>query len=190
MEISEDLIKQYDNLVKKIVHRYYRNETIRYKYEFEDLEQIGKIGLMKAIENFNEEKSKFITFAYNFINYEILHFIREDKYFLAKRNNRAMTNYIYFENTLNHKSINSKYNKKLIDIIKYKEESFEEIENNILLKELSKDLNNDEKRIIYLKYYSEMTQCEISEMLNITQATVSRKLKSSILKMQKKLKEV
>lgn len=46
-------------------------------FEYEDLFQIGYIGLLKAIKNFDNEKGAFIVYAKNIIKYEILEEIRK-----------------------------------------------------------------------------------------------------------------
>ena len=187
MEVNEQLIKKYDLLVNKIVHKYYSKKSISFKYEFEDLKQVAIIGLIKSAKKYDEDKSKFITFAYNYINYELLQFFRDDKFYSEKREKRMMFNYIFLEDNLDE-NLKKSYG-KLVDNLKNEKDTYENIENSMLINKLILILNEDEKKIIYYKYYLEKTQNEISKIMNITQKTVSVKLKNSILKMQKEFQK-
>lgn len=71
---EEVLIKRNVGLISSIAKRF-----INRGYEFEDLFQIGSIGLIKAIKNFNPGFSvKFSTYAVPMIMGEIKRFIRDD----------------------------------------------------------------------------------------------------------------
>ncbi len=71
---KEQIIERNLNLVRSIVHRF----TGR-GYEWDDLFQIGCIGLIKAIERFDPVFSvKFSTYAVPMIIGEIRRFIRDD----------------------------------------------------------------------------------------------------------------
>ena len=187
MEVNEQLIKKYDLLVNKIVHKYYSKKSISFKYEFEDLKQVAIIGLIKSAKKYDEDKSKFITFAYNYINYELLQFFRDDKFYSEKREKRMMFNYIFLEDNLDE-NLKKSYG-KLVDNLKNEKDTYESIENSMLINKLILILNEDEKKIIYLRYYLEKSQNEIAELMNVTQVTISRKLKSSIMKMQKEFQK-
>lgn len=71
---KEIIIQQNFNLVRSIVHRF-----LNRGYEWDDLFQIGCIGLIKAVERFNLSFSvKFSTYAVPMIIGEIRRFIRDD----------------------------------------------------------------------------------------------------------------
>ena len=73
-EVLNDLIKQNNGLIWSIVKRFEGRG-----YELEDLYQIGTIGLIKAIKNFNPEYNvKLSTYAVTYIIGEIKKFIRDD----------------------------------------------------------------------------------------------------------------
>lgn len=74
-KLSEEmLIKKNVGLISSIAKRF-----LNRGYEFEDLFQIGSIGLIKAIKNFNPEFSvRFSTYAVPMIMGEIKRFIRDD----------------------------------------------------------------------------------------------------------------
>lgn len=74
VEAREYLVEQNFNLVRSIVHRFNNRG-----YEWDDLFQIGCIGLMKAIERFDlSYATKFSTYAVPMVIGEIRRFIRDD----------------------------------------------------------------------------------------------------------------
>lgn len=71
---KERILENNLNLVRSIVHRFSNRG-----YEWDDLFQIGSIGLLKAIERFDLSFSvKFSTYAVPMIIGEIRRFIRDD----------------------------------------------------------------------------------------------------------------
>lgn len=73
-QAKEYIMEHNVNLVRSIVHRF-----LNRGYEWDDLFQIGCIGLMKAIERFDLNFSvKFSTYAVPMIIGEIRRFIRDD----------------------------------------------------------------------------------------------------------------
>ncbi len=72
--IRNKLVRLNSGLVRKIAHRLSQKCTEPY----EDLEQIGFIGLIRAIERFNPSQGcAFSSFAVPYIRGEILHFLRD-----------------------------------------------------------------------------------------------------------------
>jgi len=66
--------QDYTNMIYKIAHKY------SFGNDFEDLCQVGQIGLLKAYENFKPEiGSDFSSYAYTYIRGEMLKYIRENK---------------------------------------------------------------------------------------------------------------
>ncbi len=79
-------------------------------YEFDDLFQIGSIGLIKAIDRFNIDFDvKFSTYAVPLIQGEIKKFIRDDGLIKISRETKLISQKLYFkqielENKLNRES--------------------------------------------------------------------------------------
>jgi RNA polymerase sigma factor for flagellar operon FliA len=72
----KELVLEHLPLVKKIASGFYRRippDTL----EFDELVNIGVIGLMKAIDNYDENKARFSTYAYIKIRGEILDYLRK-----------------------------------------------------------------------------------------------------------------
>lgn len=66
--------QDYTKMIYKIAHKYC------FGNDFEDLCQVGQIGLLKALDNFKPEMgSDFSSYAYMYIKGEILKYIRENK---------------------------------------------------------------------------------------------------------------
>lgn len=73
-EAREQMIRNNMGLVWSIVHRFANRG-----YELEDLFQVGSIGLMKAVDNFDLSfEVKFSTYAVPMITGEIRRFLRDD----------------------------------------------------------------------------------------------------------------
>jgi RNA polymerase sigma-B factor len=74
IEIRNKLVRMNSGLVRKIAHRMSRQSTEAY----EDLEQIGYLGLIRAIERFNPHHGcAFSSFAVPYIRGEMMHFLRD-----------------------------------------------------------------------------------------------------------------
>lgn len=66
--------QDYTNMIYKIAHKY------SFGNDFEDLCQVGQIGLLKACENFKPELgSDFSSYAYMYIKGEVLKYVRENR---------------------------------------------------------------------------------------------------------------
>jgi RNA polymerase sigma-B factor len=72
-KITDDQITEYQPLVKSIVYKFKNSGE-----PLEDLEQVGYIGLINAMNLYNQNRGiKFITYATWFISGEIRHYIRD-----------------------------------------------------------------------------------------------------------------
>lgn len=69
------MVSMYDGLIYSIIYRYYNGYLSK-----EDLFQVGRMGLMKAYENYDPSQGvKFETYAYNFIRGEMYQVIQKDR---------------------------------------------------------------------------------------------------------------
>ena len=74
MNEYEEIINTTSNLIYHIINKYFKG------YEKEDLYQVGVIGVIKAYNNYKEDKStKFSTYAYKYIYGEIYSYINTNK---------------------------------------------------------------------------------------------------------------
>lgn len=78
LKLRNQIVAENIGLARQAAHDFKRNCDIPY----EDLVQIGIIGLIKAVERFDVERWRhggggFPTFAYRYIKGELLHFVRD-----------------------------------------------------------------------------------------------------------------
>ncbi|GIW49074.1 MAG: RNA polymerase sigma factor [Caloramator sp.] len=208
-EAEEKLIKNNIGLVTSIVKRF-----LNRGYEYEDLFQIGCIGLIKAIKKFDVSYDvKFSTYAVPMILGEIKRFMRDDgiikvsrsvketarkvklaKDKLAKEYGREATieeianelSITAEEVILSMDSMNSPeylYDTVhqddgaavlLIDRVSEDKDYGEDIVDKVALKELIQNLEPRDRQVIFLRYFKDLTQSQIAEILGISQVQVSR----------------
>lgn len=196
--------------------------------EYDDLFQLGSLGFVKAINNFNESFGvKFSTYAVPMIAGEVKRFLRDDGSIKVSRAlktlNIQIEKYIqqYRQNHIDSPSIAelSKHfgvdeeeivyamdsRKALLSLDDKQDETnpnsrtiMESIEDvnhadnfidNIVLKDLIKELPDKDKKILALRYFEDKTQSEIAGILNVSQVQVSRLENKIINKLKSKFKQ-
>lgn len=216
----EQFITANTRLVLSVISRYYRE-----KENADDIFQVGCIGLIKALDNFDTGfQVKFSTYAVPMIIGEIRRYlkdtnslrvarsIRDNAYKVLRtrdqleRSGRDAVSVEDISAELDMplkevvcaldavSSLVSLYepvynsgedNLMLMDQIGDERNNDERWAENVSLKTAVEQLDEREKRIIYLRYYSGKTQVEISEEVGISQAQVSRLEKNAIGKMRR-----
>ncbi len=162
----EKLVSHNLRLVAHIVKKYTNS------LEADDLLSVGTIGLIKAVDSFDSEKSvQFSTYAARCINNEILMLIRSNK----KHKNVV---------SLNSLTTNCDEDKdlELIDVLSTDDdEIFTQVENNLMvqkIKEIIKRLDVRERAVIKMRYGIDckraMTQKEVADELGISRSYISR----------------
>lgn len=74
IKLRNQIAERNQQLVRKVAHRM----SLQCAEPYEDLEQIGHIGLIKAIERFEPDQGKaFSSFAVPYIEGEIRHYLRD-----------------------------------------------------------------------------------------------------------------
>ncbi len=220
-EAMSALVEKNTGLVWSVVKRF-TNRGV----EPEDLYQIGTIGLMKAIRNFDTSYNVcFSTYAVPMIAGEIKRYLRDDGiikisrqtkelYVKAKGVSEIMSREKGREPTLKElaerldvdvetltmaleagqtpESIYAVTNDNdssplyLIDKLTDENTQGQDNDMNELLERMAlvnaiKELDKTEQQIIILRYFKEMTQVKIAELLGLSQVQVSR-LEKKILK--------
>ena len=213
-----EFIMKYEKLVCKIASKFscYSN--------FEDLKQVGMIGLLKAVDKYiPNPQTKFSTYATFWIRGEILEYLRNDKNIKPSKEILALSKKV----EICRERLKDKFNREpsvseiatileedeknvldaiyakefvlstdyiinqdeegkdtsLYDTIPYYEMGYDE---DILALHFELDkLSEEEKKIIDLRYYQDMTQSEVSKVLGTNQVNVSR-CESKILQKLKK----
>ena len=75
----------------------------------------------------------------------------------------------------------------LVDRLPQEKDSHEVLINHMLLEQLLKELKQEERQLIQMRYFEECTQMQVAEKLGISQVQVSRMEKKILLSMRKKL---
>ena len=196
-----DELLEYDGLIYSIISKYPK------KYDRDDLYQVSMIGLIDALKHYdNNYNTKFSTFAYYYIVGEVNKYIRENsslkvsknlvdlknkiiktKEVISQKSGREATNlevslYLEIDENLVNEALSydevTSLEDNYFEVGSYDTSTSAEVLD--LKNELDK-LNEEEKKIIYSRYYEELTQSETSKLLGISQVKVSRD-ESKILK--------
>lgn len=177
-EARDKLIEHNLRLVAHIVKKYNMVDK-----ETDDLISIGTIGLIKAIDTFDEEKGiRLATYASRCIDNELLMMLRSGK---------RLSKEVYLYDPIGSDREGNEIN--LLDII---EEAEIDIVENIVLEDdikklyhiIGKVLTDREREIICLRYglsnRKEVTQREIASKLGISRSYVSRIEKKALKKLR------
>ena len=172
--------------------------------DLQDFKQIAYIGLLKAIDKFDETRGyAFSTYAVPTIRGEIWRFMRNDAHLIRPpRKSKSTTEeecaQIYNSNLkYNVKSIDSTITGKdrdmrLDEIISNDDISSEEFERKIDIIAAINELEEVQRYCIFEYYFYEKTQSEIGKNIGVSQVQVSRIMKKGIENLRKsnRLKEV
>lgn len=171
MEEYEKLIIENEALVYHVL------KQMHLYSQLEDYYDVGMIGLCKAAKTFNNSKgSKFSTYACICIRNTILMDIRDQKRQCDYYSISLQTpvggekDEILLEDTI------SDYELEL-DILNKEEK--------MALIESVRKLNDEDKQMIDLYFWKEMTQQEISRYLKMSQANVSRRIQRALNNLRK-----
>ncbi|MBQ7173538.1 MAG: RNA polymerase sporulation sigma factor SigK [Clostridia bacterium] len=176
-EAREKLILHNLRLVSHIVRKYYAASA-----DQEDLISIGTVGLVKAVDRFNEERgSKFATYAARCIQNEILMHFRAQKKHTSDVSINETIDVDRDGNPLSY-----------MDVICTEEDFAEEVQRKILttsmLRSLETVLSSRERQIVKLRYGlsggEAKTQKEVADLLGISRSYVSRIEKSALQKLK------
>ncbi len=215
----EQLIKENAPLVKSIVKRYLNRGS-----DFEDLYQVGLMGLLKAISHFDLNFDvRFSTYAVPMICGEVKRFIRDDNSVKMSRSLKELQQKIRYQrqklsislgrepgvNELSQAiganvedvlcALESMQQLKSLDEPVFDESGStlkEIIEDNknraslndkLALYQCLDQLEEREKKIILLRYFKDMTQTKIADIMGISQVQISRIESRVIEKLRKKL---
>lgn len=221
-EAENFLVENNIGLVRSVIRRFLNRGC-----EYDDLVQIGSIGLLKAIKKFDTSFNvRFSTYAIPMIIGEIKRFLRDDGMIKVSRNLKEIANKAHVaketleknygrEPTISEIASVLEISKEdlvvalesvqsteylyetihqddgspilLIDRISCNEGEDIEIIDRLVLKEVLSALDPKERQIIMLRYFKDMTQCQVANILGMSQVQVSRVEKKIIDKLRKKI---
>lgn len=215
-EALDRLVNENTGLVRSIALRFMGRGV-----DYEDLCQIGHIGMIKAIRNFDITRgTAFSTYAVPLIIGEIKRFLRDDgeikvgreikrkgALIMSAREKYVVENYkepsvselaaicgLTEEETVEvlsacsstvslSEQIGEEYT--LEDLLGV--DFTPEINEKIALKQAILQLEENEREIIYLRYFKNMTQSETGRALGMTQVTVSRREARALARLKEEL---
>ena len=202
----EDLL-DYEGLIYSIINKYPK------RYDKEDLFQVGMIGLMDAYRHYNKDyDTKFSTFAYYYIVGEVNKYIRESSSLKVGKSlielrkkiikcQEVMTQRLGREPTNLEMSLYLEVDEDMIDMAILSTSEVESIDNvydctksydntgaEVLdLKNEIENLPDCDKKLIKARYYDDLTQSEVSDVLGISQVQVSRNEAKILQKLKTRL---
>ena len=150
----------------------------------DDLFQIGCIGLIKAIDNFDASLNvRFSTYAVPMIVGEIRRFLRDSSPIRVSRSIKD-TAYkaIYTRENLTRKNLKEPTLEEIAaEVSISKEETWVE---HLSLNDAMRRLSDREFEIISLRFFGGKTQMEVAQLVGISQAQVSRLEKNALKTMR------
>ena len=199
---QEILVEENTGLIWSVVKRFQGRG-----YDKEDLFQIGSIGLLKCIDNFDlERKVKFSTYAVPLIMGEIKRFLRDDGLVKVSRSLKEASYKIKREKEHYEKLYNREPTLKEIattldmdesdilmamesgqDVCSLHQVIYQNEGDEIHLEdklELLQKLNEQERKLIELRYFQNQTQAVIAGIMGISQVQVSRMEKKILEKLR------
>ena len=172
-------VEDHLGLARKVAYQFCRSSKTKYTYD--EVESTAFLGLIEAANNFDESKGfKFSTYAIPVITGRIKRMYRDDKWYNIKR---GVPHEII---SLNSK-ISDTENVQIIDSLEDKENIEESIVNHLIVSKLLELLTERDKKIIYLYFYEQLSQSQISKIMNLSQVSVSRIIRASLNKMREEL---
>ena len=187
-EARRELIEGNLRLVLSVIQRFAgRGENA------DDLFQVGCVGLIKAIDNFDiNQPVRFSTYGVPMIIGEIRRYLRDNS---AIRVSRSMRDTAYKVLQVWDKYLAENQREPTVEQIAQelgipREEvvfADEAWTDRIALKEAMKRLDDRERRILSLRFYEGKTQMEVSAEVGISQAQVSRLEKGAINTIKKNI---
>jgi RNA polymerase sigma factor (sigma-70 family) len=164
-KIIESNLKLVDFVCHKIQIDYGKNGV-----EYNDLQSIGRIGLIKAVDRFNfSSGNKFSSFAVPYIKGEIQHFLRDKAAIVrGKRGETPIP-----VSSLDRKVAED--GSELVELIADNSQSKEkEFEVSDELKSLLRQLKPQQRDVVMMRSINGLTQNQTAEWLEVSPMTVHR----------------
>lgn len=161
------LVEDNTGLAYEFVHR----KGFTYGYEFEDAVQIALLGLIYAAMTFKESKSKFSTYAFFAMQSQF-----NIEYRKIKRQKESGIINVSLSEPITE---NEELSVEDVVVVEH-QDSIENIETVIAIKDAYEKLNDKEKQVISMIFYAkekEANQRSVAKKLGVSQSFVSRTVK-------------
>lgn len=173
----DELLEKNRGIIKKLANKYLR---VAKGHEFDDLFNSGVIGFINAAKRYdfnNEKKASFITYAVHYINRYIYICVN------GKSDKEIENNKLYNSTVSLYTPVGKEEDVELLDTIEDVDYSFENIDYQILLKQLRSELEEvmkdnltlKQREVIQFRYgwnMEPMTLKEIAEVLDHTRERI------------------
>ena len=180
-ELNTTNVERNMGLVYYIAKRYTETQESNTREPFEDLVSIGTIGLIKAVNTFDESKGfKFATYATRCINNEILMNFRRNK---KKKQEISMQTPIHVDDNGNVMTIENTIDEK-IDMNQEDDSRLQEMLDCLPMVEDKRNRN------ILLLFLAGKRQKEIARIMGISQSYISRLQQKAIEEIRQKMKAI
>lgn len=173
-EAEAEIVENNKALIYKIIKDYYY--ASKNPSDMEDVFQAGCLGLLKAVKNFKPEMgNKFVTYAYYLIRGEVQRLYEEH----SKRElpisslNLGGGEGVLMESNENAIEYVRNGRKEGDDVWTHSEA----INNKLLVESLLEQVTPVQKKILLHRYYDDLSQQEIGNIINESQVYVSREEK-------------
>lgn len=173
-EAEEEIVESNRPLIYKIIKDYYYASSN--PLDMEDVFQAGCLGLIKAVKNFKPELgNKFVTYAYYLIRGEVQRLYEE-------HSKREIT--LSAINLRNSDGYVMESHEEVMEYIRRgrgeseNEWSHQDLSHNrILIEDLLEQVTPIQKKILVYRYFNDLSQQEIGDIINKSQVYVSREEK-------------
>ena len=180
-EARSILIERNMRLVAHVIKKYQNTD-----YDTEDLLSVGTIGLIKAVNTFNQDRGpRLATYAARCVENEILMLFRANKKYSREVSLYEPIGFYKDGESVTLVDVVEMDNREILDTIILSQDVKE------LYDAYDKCLKDNEKMVIRLRYglfgLQEKTQREIAQMLGISRSYVSRIEKKAIEKLRQEI---
>lgn len=139
-----EIILSNENLIYSVINKYGKY------YDFDDLYQVGVMGIIKAYNNYKSDmNTKFTSYAYSYIFGEIIKYINDNKCFKISKENRNLYKKINEAKTLlTQKLMKEPSNYELSLFLEVDEKLIDEVINmNQTIDSLDREIMEDGKKV-------------------------------------------
>lgn len=176
-EVREKLICAYMPKATIIAKRL--KKTLFYE-DFDDLQSDGYMGIIKAIDNFDSSKvNKFNSYLATRIYCSIIDGVRHRNHYRKHLKNVNMFKFVSIEDNEQEieKMIAKENVEDIVDVIFHAE----------LIKNGIKVLSEKNRKIIWLYFFTDLTQSEIGAFFGTSSSNINQRITRSLKKMKKEL---
>lgn len=202
---KKKIVEDNLQLVKKVASKVYA-KLPDCGIEFDDLVQVGIIGLIKAIDSYKQDRAQFSTYAYIRIRGEILDFLRSLDIMPHTEREKIKTEraeegldlpvsntaiFVSIDKVISEEDESISFIDTFVSKVKTPEEEYSIKELIEKINEyMDKNFSETDKEVIQMLFFEEKEPKEISESLGISLSRISQVKSVAIEKLKKFLYDI